>query len=256
MAELYEARINSKKQEETKDTAELPIADFSQEQKTEEIAIQNIVIRQEKIYEEEEKAAPNDCPMEPEEGNGQITVDNVLQMIERNRKRQKTSDYSYQNRKEEMQLQAELKRKLLMRYNLDSFDHAPQTKLADAASKRKIIQLTPENITSHHYKRICKNKTKNTGLLKGEIEMLKGKCIRKVASILSNQQGVKKPRLQAVKIIKRILILADDNRIKLQSLFVTLIKALSFKNPLSRCEERLAEFSNYLQQLQNDKQED
>lgn len=45
MAELYEARINTKKQEDTLDIAETPIGDFSQEQKTEELALQNIVIR-------------------------------------------------------------------------------------------------------------------------------------------------------------------------------------------------------------------
>jgi hypothetical protein len=42
-----------------------------------------------------------------------------------------------------MQLQAELKRKLLIKYNLLDFDCTAQNKAADAAAKKKIIQITP-----------------------------------------------------------------------------------------------------------------
>lgn len=56
--------------------------------------------------------------------------------------------------------------------------------------------------------------------------------------------------------MKRILALSEGNRVKLQSLFCTVMKALSLSSPMLRCEERLAEFSNYLEQLESDKQED
>jgi hypothetical protein len=168
------------------------------------------------------------------------------------------SGYSYETRKEEMQLQAELKRNLLLRFNLHAFD-APTAPLPTPAPRR-IIQITPENITSKSYRRICKAKSKG-GLLQGEIEMLRRRCIRKVTALLQNHhqqhpEATPSPKSQAVRIIKRILLLAEDNRIKLQSLFVTLVKALAGSSPVSTVEDRLAEFGNYLEQLETDKQED
>ena len=56
--------------------------------------------------------------------------------------------------------------------------------------------------------------------------------------------------------MQRILALAEGNRVKLQSLFCTVMKAVGLSSPVLRCEERLAEFSNYLEQLENDKKED
>lgn len=53
---------------------------------------------------------------------GDITAENVLEMIAANRRREKSSGYSYESRKEETQLQAELKRNLLLRFNLHAFD--------------------------------------------------------------------------------------------------------------------------------------
>lgn len=85
-----------------------------------------------------------------------------------------------------MHFQAELKKTLLLRYNLLDFDCTAQNKQAETAAKKKIIQIASENITAKNYKRICKRKTKNVSLFKGEIEMLKTKCIRKITSLLKN----------------------------------------------------------------------
>lgn len=56
--------------------------------------------------------------------------------------------------------------------------------------------------------------------------------------------------------MKRIVALAEGNRVKLQSLFCTAMKAVSLGSSGMRCEERLAEFGNYLEGLENDKKED
>ena len=71
-------------------------------------------------------------------------------------------------------------------------------------------------------------------------------CIRKINCLLKREKQPEDTRSQAMGIIKRILALAEDNRIKLQSLFVTLVKALSASSAICACEERLGEFVNYL----------
>jgi hypothetical protein len=53
----------------------------------------------------------------------------------------------------------------------------------------------------------------------------------------------------ADKIMKRIIGLAEGNRMKLQSLFVTLLKSLIPSSSSLKIEERLGDFSNYLDQL-------
>ena len=60
-------------------------------------------------------------------------------------------------------------------------------------------------------------------------------------------------KLEASRIVKRIVELAEDSRIKLQSLFVTLVKALAATSPKIPCEERISEFTSYLEQLETDK---
>jgi hypothetical protein len=98
---------------------------------------------------------------------GEITTENVLGMIAANRRREKPSGYSYETRKEETQLQAELKRNLLLRFNLHAFDlptaHSlPQQPLPS----RSIIQITQENLGSKDYRRMCRVKSRGA-LLQG-----------------------------------------------------------------------------------------
>jgi hypothetical protein len=75
-------------------------------------------------------------------------------------------------------------------------------------------------------------------------------CLRKIGSVLrgteEKSQFVKE---YAVKIMKRIIGLAEGNRMKLQSLFVTLLKSLIPSSSSLKIEERLGDFSNYLDQL-------
>lgn len=87
---------------------------------------------------------------------------------------------------------------------------------------------------SKNYRRICRTKSR-VGLLQGETEMLRKRCIRKINSLLKNTNEGNNSKAQAMGIIKRILILAEDNRIKLQSLFVTLVKALASSSPICNC---------------------
>ncbi len=75
-------------------------------------------------------------------------------------------------------------------------------------------------------------------------------CLRKIGSVLrgteEKSQFVKE---YADKIMKRIIGLAEGNRMKLQSLFVTLLKSLIPSSSSLKIEERLGDFSNYLDQL-------
>lgn len=64
-----------------------------------------------------------------------------------------------------MQLQAELKRNLLLKYNLFDFANEKPTRPAQTASKRSIIQITPQRTATKQLKKICKEKTKNKHLL-------------------------------------------------------------------------------------------
>ena len=52
-----------------------------------------------------------------------------------------------------------------------------------------------------------------------------------------------------VNLMRRVVGLAEGNRMKLQSLFVTLLKSLSSTSSNLKVEERLGDFSNYLDQL-------
>jgi hypothetical protein len=52
-----------------------------------------------------------------------------------------------------------------------------------------------------------------------------------------------------VKLMRRVVGLAEGNRMKLQSLFITLLKSLSSTSSSLKVEERLGDFSNYLDQL-------
>ena len=52
-----------------------------------------------------------------------------------------------------------------------------------------------------------------------------------------------------VKLMRRVVGLAEGNRMKLQSLFVTILKSLSSTSSNLKVEERLGDFSNYLDQL-------
>ena len=113
--------------------------------------------------------------------------------------------------------------------------------------RRNIIQITPQRVANRQLKKICKEKGKNKHLLHSEIEMLRGKCLRKLTSLLKNaQENAEACKIHAMKIMKRMLVLADGNRVKLQSLFCTVMRVMSSSSPILRCEDRLAEFSNYL----------
>lgn len=52
-----------------------------------------------------------------------------------------------------------------------------------------------------------------------------------------------------IKLMRRVVGLTEGNRMKLQSLFVTLLKSLSSTSSSLKVEERLGDFSNYLDQL-------
>ena len=107
------------------------------------------------------------------------------------------------------------------------------------------MEVTQENMGSKAYRKMCRSKSRG-GLLQGETDMLRRWCIRKINCLLKREKQPEDTRSQAMGIIKRIMALAEDNRIKLQSLFVTLVKALSASSAICACEERLGEFVNYL----------
>jgi len=56
--------------------------------------------------------------------------------------------------------------------------------------------------------------------------------------------------------MKRMLVLADNNQIKLKSLFVTLVKTMSSSSRNINCEEQLSDFRHYLERLEGEKGED
>lgn len=85
---------------------------------------------------------------------------------------------------------------------------------------------------------------------KDDSEVLRVQCLRKVCSFLrGSEENLQSAKEYAVKLMKRIVGLAEGNRMKLQSLFVTLLKSLSSTSSGLKVEERLADFSNYLDQL-------
>jgi hypothetical protein len=133
-----------------------------------------------------------------------------------------------------MQVQAELKKKLLLRFNLYDFDAAPPKESHKQPPLKKLLEVTQENMGSKDYRRMCRTKSR-VGLLQGETEMLRKRCMRKINSLLKNTNDGNNSKTQAMGTIKRILILAEDNRIKLQSLFVTLVKALASSSPICNC---------------------
>jgi hypothetical protein len=52
--------------------------------------------------------------------------------------------------------------------------------------------------------------------------------------------------MQSMEIMRRILVLADSNHMKLKSLFVTLIRTISGGSRVLSCEERVCDFRHYL----------
>ncbi len=55
-----------------------------------------------------------------------------------------------------MQLQELLKKTLLMKYNLYDCATNQGNKRFETSTKKKIIQITPQNVTSKQFKKICK----------------------------------------------------------------------------------------------------
>ena len=85
---------------------------------------------------------------------------------------------------------------------------------------------------------------------KDDSEVLRVQCLRKIRSVLcGSEENLQSIKEYTVKLMRRIIGLAEGNRMKLQSLFVTLLKSLSSTSSSLRVEERLADFSNYLDQL-------
>ena len=69
-----------------------------------------------------------------------------------------------------------------------------------------------------------------------QVEYLKKHCLRKIQTYLRNNiDNIASIRSHSLEIMRRILVLADDNHIKLKSLFVTLVKTMKCSQELS-CE--------------------
>lgn len=69
-----------------------------------------------------------------------------------------------------------------------------------------------------------------------QIDQLRVHCLRKISELLKNSTDSREMvRRHSMELMKRMLILADNNHLKLKSLFVTLVRTLSGSNMLS-CE--------------------
>ena len=65
-------------------------------------------------------------------------------------------------------------------------------------------------------------------VLNDQIGELSKRCARKIHSILkNNQDSTENTRNISIEIMRRMMILSDNNHLKLKSLFVTLVKTIS-----------------------------
>lgn len=189
----------------------------------------------------------------------EITSQNVLKLLENLSKKSVKTAYCYERRKEEIRYQDKLKQHLLKRYNLISFDEKGkkvETQSSPSSSLQKTV-ISELSVPEKKQKKIRKSTFFKRSLINDQIEELTKRCTRKIHTILKNSQdSCDITRQSSMEIMKRMLVLADNNQIKLKSLFVTLVKTMSSSSRNINCEEQLSDFRHYLERLEGEKGED
>ena len=184
-----------------------------------------------------------------------ITSQNVLDVYEEQRK-VKQQNYCYERRKEEIRFQDKLKQKLLQRYNLLNTSHNNSDSSTSRAYSKPIIQITVSGSHLRKQKRIFKPSQQRKVMATDQIDQLRVHCLRKISELLKNSTDSRETvRRHTLELMRRMLILADNNHLKLKSLFVTLVRTLSRATMLS-CEEKTGDFKHYMERLQGEKGED
>jgi hypothetical protein len=69
----------------------------------------------------------------------------------------------------------------------------------------------------------------------------------------NSQDSLEATKYYAIEAMRRVLILSDNSHLKLKSLFVTLARTISTSPADSNCEEKLREFNQYLDRMENEK---
>ena len=189
----------------------------------------------------------------------EITSQNVLKLLENLSKKSVKTAYCYERRKEEIRYQDKLKQHLLKRYNLICFDEKGkkvETQSSPSSSFQKTV-ISELSVPVKKQKKIRKSTFSKRSLINDQIEELTKRCTRKIHTILKNSQdSCDITRQSSMEIMKRMLVLADNNQIKLKSLFVTLVKTMSSSSRNINCEEQLSDFRHYLERLEGEKGED